>query len=496
MLDLLKLHKEEDNRDIRCWILAGGNNLIKMINDIKNQVLLMIEEEELVNELFSRLGVNLSLSRYENPRESLCSWARKKRLEAGLTKKSIAKLTGTSGIDWNNIENGKHLPSCQKIRKIVKFLGKPPFEFRCKGDDFCLRSANCVYESINSDKKFFPIIVISEILNIWKHVLDKTEREFDYEKNKIIRNIEYLTLNQHCSIPIKAVKDIDEELAKIIGAFAADGNYYPPDMIRWEEEYKDNMDALAKWLHGPFGISVSVEKSKRQRNSYVFRFRNKTISRYLETFFGFYPRKKSYTVDEPELIKNSSLNIRKNFAKGALMFDSGVNTDMSITFSVMSKKFRDSITDIIQNDANVAKSKSANKEGMWTLIISIARNRDNNKLLDYFERGTVKWKRLNGFLNGFEQSVENIEDAKLLLDNSYPKLRNNNFSEILDAVVNRKEFSLYDLLGELEISRPCLQKRMNILIRANILKTERGRRVIYNFNENVDKWRLPETSPN
>jgi len=483
------LHSKEDNRDIRCWILASGKNLNQIMDEIKNDILSKINKKGLFNRLLQELGIKIVISNYDNPNKTLCSWTKINRIKLNLSRETLAKLTGTSGGDLNKIESGIHLPSCQKIRKFIQILGQQPFVFECKNNDFCLRSADYIFTIMNSKKKHIPLIIISELLNIWKQITSKSEKEFNHKKWEVLKNLDWLRVNQHCSKDIAAIKSVNKDLAKIIGAFAADGNFYPPDMIRWEEEYKDNMEALTKWLYNSFGIKIKVEKSNRQRNSYVFKFRNKIIARYLEIFFNFKPEAKTYTVDEPKIIRKCSLIIRKNFAKGAFMFDSGVNTDFTVSFYSASKKFRDSLAEIIENDLEIIASKSENKHKLWSIVINV--NPKNQRILKYFERGTSKWQKLNEFINGFNFSVKNLEEVKIILDNVYPKLRHNTFSEILDTIKNENKFSLYEVLSELNISRPSLQRRIRILIHANILTKKKERRNIYNFNKNIKEWKLP-----
>ncbi|MBL7206248.1 MAG: hypothetical protein ISS36_01475 [Candidatus Aenigmarchaeota archaeon] len=115
-------------------------------------------------------------------------------------------------------------------------------------------------------------------------------------------------------------------------------------------------------------------------------------------------------------------------------------------------------------------------------------------MLNYFEKGTIKWKRLNEFINGFEETVENVEVAKNILDASYPKLRKISFSDIIEIIKNKESFDLYEILEKVNLCRSSLGKRMELLTRTNILIKKRRKRNIYNFNENIKKWRLPNTN--
>lgn len=494
-LDLFQLHEPEDNRDARAWILASGKNLNRILKGIETEILSKTNKLELVNSLLPKLDVAIKLSEYKDPEKILSFWITNKRADLKLYKNDLAKSTGTSGRDWTNIENGKRLPSCQKLRKIINILGGSPiFDFNCKNNDFCLRSLNYLIKSLNFEDDFVPIVIVSELLSFWKEILNKPKSRFEEKKLEILENIEWLKTNQYSSKPIKAAKEITEDLAKIIGAFCADGNFFPPEMIRWEEEYKDNMEALGNWFDNTFGIKVKIERPirKQKRNSWQFKFRNKVFARYLEVFFKFRPEVKKYTVTEPQIIKNCSLNIRKNFAKGALMFDGSVNTDFSANFFSVSKAFIDSMADILKKELDITVSQNHNKDKMWSIIISLVSPKNRN-LLNYFEQGTIKWKRLNGFINGFDKPVKNLEEAKFLLDNSYPKLRGEKFSEILDMIIAKKEFDVYDLLENINIDRTVLLKRLKLLIHGNILtKKMVNRRYIYFVNDKIEEWKLPD----
>ena len=478
MLDILRLHKPEDNRDARCWILATGKDLRSKINFLYSSLLEKMTREELIRRLNKYTGINLEINLDGLiPKKWLKNNIRKLRIKKGFTKKKIAKLTGTSGRDWTRFEEGKRLPNCKKLRKIANILDIK-IESICQNDDFCLRSLDVVVDSLEK-LEWIPLVVISGLLEIYKKEFNIQEDNFNEIKNKLINSTDFLRVLQDNSKSIKAVKEIDGILAKIIGAFAADGNFYPPDMIRWEDEYEEQLEVLSNWFKISFGFGLRIKPSKRERNSFTTRFRNKIIGRYLEIFFGFHPIDKRYTVNEPELIKQQSLEIRKYFASGALMFDGSVNCDGTVGFSSVSKKFRDSISEILLKDGikiSVTKKPSSNK---WSFVSSRELNLHQlRKLSFYFEKNILKRKILD-FYSG-DLKISSTDDFRVL----FPKIRNKiRPADLFSIITMMDKFDVYQIIKITNLSRKLLLTYLRILEKANLVTSNiYKRKRIYSLN--------------
>lgn len=482
MLDILQLHRLEDNRDARCWILANGKDLRKQIDYLQFKLLENMERNDFVNQLSERAGVKLKIRLNGLSIKEWLSRIKCLREGSGLSSKRMERITRTSGGDWIRIQNGEHLPSCKKLNRITNTLGLK-VERVCGSDDFCLRSIDTIIKSLTSN--WVPLVVVSGILDIYKEKFQIQDNKFNEIKTRIVDSIQYLRVLQNNSKPINAVKEVSEDLAKILGAFAADGNYTPPDMIRWEEEHKDNLDALSKWFENSVNLKLRIKPENRGKRSFVTKFRNKVIGRYFEIFFGFQPTDKRYTVDEPKLIKKQSLKIRKSFAAGALMFDGSVNSDGGVSFSSVSKKFRDSVSDILLEDGiklsvqkkpvKFKKHTRFGKTDVWRFCSSHELSLNQLKKLSlYFDEGTFKRKILDFYLSEFK--ISRINDLRLL----FPKIRNKlHPADLVNIIINLERFDVYRLIRQTNSSRATILRYLRILEAADLIKSEirEGKRI-------------------
>ncbi len=316
-------------------------------------------------------------------------------------------------------------------------------------------SVNTVKRILQRNTKYYPIPILLELLK-----LHKSSERVAYQINK---NTEYLKVNSASAKPIIAVKKLNKSLAKILGAFMADGSLSvqvviaasgpkhlekvrlkleslkikyssgkapsrkqtyisiqtnlnnvkylnkilrnSPKGLRIQthyaveltDEYKDSVEAFKKWIEKEFGIYPNAFGVKK--NAWKVAYSNKILSRYLTTFFEVVPGPKSYTAFEPGAIRASSLNTRKAFARGVLMFDGCVTKNSRISISVMSKTLHKSIKEIWEKDKiKFGSYLSKRRLGTEFCLFTTAENK-TNKLLEYFENGTQK-EKLMRWLNG------------------------------------------------------------------------------------------------
>ena len=236
-------------------------------------------------------------------------------------------------------------------------------------------------------------------------------------------------MNNSSTTPIKAVKELNKTFCKLAGAHAADGHIgkiYRVDII---DHYQYAVECYAKWTCDLFGIGLKVQKDKK-KDAWLVQYQSKIISRYLNVFFGFPVGRKTYTVSEPEIIKNSRQDFRRAFALGVMTFEGSVNIDGRVKMSVKSKDFRDSVSDIMKRDG--LKVSDGFSCGKYTLSSNRAITKeDRAKWSKYFEEGTTKWQKIT--MNG---------DLKSIYDN--PTL-----NKIIDKISNVKIFDARWLYGEL-----------------------------------------------
>jgi hypothetical protein len=362
--------------------------------------------------------------------------------------------------------------------------------------------------------KFYPIPII---LNLCKLVKN---RDFI---QKLERNIVYLKVNSASAKPIRALRSLTQNLAKIIGAFCADGSlslqfiisakneselkklekwgkiqksasrreYYiaiqtnrnnyetllkfsennkkfniqTHHTIELTDEHESNVQMFNKWIREEFEIEPT--NYYRCENAFRTIFSNKILARYLITFFDFLPSYKSAIVTEPEIIKKSDLDIRKEFAKGIFMFDGTVSKKKIISFTTLSKSMAKSIQDILEKDGiKTGLLLSKRKEH----VVYTLANQEISKLLEYFEAKTKKWSLLK-WLDRTEFESEQISYEKDLKETK----------NILEVI---KEVGICDsnyLMSKLDCSHTSIRQHLKILKTKNKIKLSDKPTRINNF---------------
>lgn len=320
---------------------------------------------------------------------------------------------------------------------LTKFISS---EYKC--------SPNTIGRIMYGSTKYYPIPIFIEMLKLCRN-----PKKF---AKTIIKNTRYLKVNSASAKPVKAVKRLNRNLAKILGAFMADGNLSIQvifanfdlnslDSLRQNLEKRRIKHSLGKVpSRNQFYISVMANKQnlavlneliasytklikiqthfnieltdeyrdnvdtfrewlgeefdiqpnslQRKKNAWRVIFSSKILARYLIIFFGVTPGSKTYTAFEPMIIKSSPLLIRKAFARGVLMFDGCVTKNNRILLSVVSKDLHESIKEIWKK-ANIQFGVSLSKRrGQTEYCIFSTAGNRINKLLEYFETGTQKEK--------------------------------------------------------------------------------------------------------
>lgn len=278
-----------------------------------------------------------------------------------------------------------------------------------------------VKQTLLGKHEFFPIPIITELLKLSKNK-EKISKE-------IKNNIKYLKVNSASAKPIRAIYELNENLAKILGAFMADGSlsiqvviaaYNYNDLekaksklrglkihystgiapsrnqnyisvqanknnfqtlkkvlsslnyliqthhsIELSDEYKDSVEAFVEWIKKEFDIIPN--RFEKRRNAWRVSFQNKILSRYLMRFFEVKPGPKAYYAFEPKIIKRSNLKLRRAFAKGVLMFDGCVTKDRKISLGTVSRDLSNSIKQIWKED-NIKFRESISERGCYSKL--------------------------------------------------------------------------------------------------------------------------------
>jgi len=312
-----------------------------------------------------------------------------------------------------------------------------------------------------------------------------------YLKN-IHEKIEFLKVNSARAKRVKASKKLTSTMAKVLGAFMADGSLYCQSVI--ESKNKDQLEKVRKTLtnmgtsfsngyspsrkhyfvsfymnyqnfqkmenllrilsksfriqtHSHIEVSDEHKTNVESFNKWIkglfniqpgmFRkrgnewrtiFNNKILSRYLICFFDVRPGPKTSIAFESDTIRKSSLSFRKAFAKGVLMFDGSATISGKIQFETNSKYLFNSISEIFTK----SKINFGTRRKKSSYIISTYRNNEHSKLIQFFENKTFKWLRLREI---------------------YKKVDNNNFQQrYKEYTMNKITFgTLLKILDEIKV---------------------------------------------
>ena len=297
----------------------------------------------------------------------------------------------------------------------------------------------------SNEKILFPLPVIIELVKIMNIKL----------KERIIDSFEYfICKTNHTKQSTKAIKEINENLSKIIGAHMADGylqryNNKNNYQIKISDGRKYLILKCAEWINKTFSIHPIITFSKKDHTWNCY-FSHKVIARYFENIFMINVGKKFDIAKEPEIIKNSDFNIRKAFAKGVLMFDGGVKATGMVSLTSMSKQLIDDIEEILRFDGIEVNKRYNTKKKSWLIESKSGRNKEYlKKLLDYFEVGTWKYKRLQFFIENKKYKIEELEylfpyhhRSKIRLKNVYLVIKKIKKGKIQDIMLGLSEFKI------------------------------------------------------
>jgi len=344
-----------------------------------------------------------------------------------------------------------------------------------------------IYNLFNQDIPL-PIPVIMKTLDIYRNVCNLNDEKIDNTKQKILENIEYLSMNVGGGNRTKSVKELTISLAKIIGAHLADGNLLiKKNSVKWnsyrfllEEENEISVKKLGKLFEDVFGIQVE-SKYNNKNNTWKIELWNKIILRYFTKILKIPHGNKTYIAEEPTIIKHSSRNIREAFATGVLTFDGSIGIDFTQDLFVRSKKLAESIYDILKKDNLNVKIK---KKGEFYSVRGII---ENKKWLKYFEVGSSKWLKVKFCLNLLKKcNIYSFPVAVEKLNKLFPRSK---IKEVINQSREMKNFKANDLTKKLKMKRRTTSTYIKLLCRLKIL-TREG--FFYSFNSDTSCWMLPE----
>ena len=218
----------------------------------------------------------------------------------------------------------------------------------------------------------------------FQKILELTNSRYGASHREVINTINHLQFGRTAK-RVKAAKRLDENLARLCGAHAADGSLYGwkdrgPITARWDigDLEKSNIKAVREWTHVLFGIKLP----ELMKGNMSYTWSNMQVfSRYLTQIFDFPIGKKTDIVKEPRILsgdddrlltplsKEISARLRLEFAKEVLNFDGHSTLTggiVSIGLGVNSPHLRKSITEIFSDYTISFKNYDKHKKTLTT----------------------------------------------------------------------------------------------------------------------------------
>ena len=284
----------------------------------------------------------------------------------------------------------------------------------------------------------------------------------DYKgKHKIY----YLTYKNHNTQPVKLPNNLSPDLAFILGAHIADGHMSKNEGIVISEGHLFPLQNLKNKFFKVFGI---LGRITREENYWKLWVRNKVIAKYFQTYFGIPIGPKSKTIKVPTLIRKSNKVIKKAFLRGIFTFDGCVKTTGIISLTSQSKSVIQFASGSFEQDGIKHKLYYNKNKLAWLLESSSGRN--NLKVaLSYFERHTLKYKRLVFFIKLQKTS---LKDLKTLFPKHY--LCKTSLLEVYNAIKKCKRSDATKIKNYLgNVASTTLYKYFYILFKAGLIQKDK-----------------------
>ena len=297
-------------------------------------------------------------------------------------------------------------------------------------------------------------------------------------KGKLIKDFRsFICKNNNTKQKTNAVKNIEKKLANIIGAHIADGYMQKEGKtykIKICDGKRDAIEKCSNWIEEVFYVKPRIRYGIRFNKKYwLCWFNNKIIGRYLEHIFKIKTGKKFDIAQEPEIIKKSPLSIRKEFAKGVMMFDGGVKTSGTIAVTSMSKQLIDDLYEILILDGIEVNKRYNSKKKSWLIESKSGRNYNYlMKWIDYFEPGTWKYERLKFFTENKKCGIK-----KLSYLFSSPHRSKIKLSDVYEAIKTIKKGKIKDIMKTMKksnISHITIYKYLYLLEKSGLIYKEIG----------------------
>ena len=376
--------------------------------------------------------------------------------------------------------NGKNLiPTIDNILKEMILKGDKIYHISKRIAKNLQLHPDTVLKMFRQRNKEISLAVIINLINEWKILCNKQNNDVIKVKNDIINKVEWLTSGTSSRTKIFAVKNLDTNLAKIMGAHHADGHLCKELTIKGAsykiiiiDHYKSNLIAFKKWMDSVFGVKLKVRKAVS--DAWVIDFRSKVIGRYFEKIFEFPAGDKSFH-NIPDLIKNSDNQIKKAYLLGFMSFDGSVELDKTISLGIRNQTLRDEIYNLFPKNLNIKKRKNVDSYHIKSF------NTNGNQLKiwkKYFEPNTDKWLKIEFFLGRYH-------DRDIFLDQNKKKK--------FDAIINELKncpTDKFELANKLNMGISTLHSYLQVLILSGEIKKTNNPSLIPNIKYNREDAKL------
>jgi len=370
-------------------------------------------------------------------------------------------------------------------------------------------SDSMLYDILNGRTKWISLLLINDLLTMLREI--SAGKEATKLKNKFLSSIRFLKSAPRSTVKMKAVKELQPELAELCGIHAADGSLnlgisiesknkkdiaeiknklnkkFPNLKIsKWERKNKyiicfyvtqltqteilkylnsyninfsvsykiefvdsgeNSMGYLRKLIANQFGYNIKI-KTKGGGNWYFVLFSNKIIGRYLKSIFNFPLGKKSGIVDAPKLVKDGTFTIQKAFVKGLMQFDGSVRMNGNIALSTNSKRLLNFVLNVFKKDKLGGNMwESKNRKSELGFESSPAK-----KWLTYFIKGTQKYQRLYEHIYGFRGKARSPRQAMKIFEKTFPLGSRSflTFPQLIKTAKKLGEFTRYQILNKVK----------------------------------------------
>ncbi|MDI6807235.1 MAG: hypothetical protein QMD14_05540 [Candidatus Aenigmarchaeota archaeon] len=507
MLDLFKLHVDEEDISPRSWICASGENLSSIISRIVRETL----EKKSIN--ISTLAKIMS-KRFATNLLSIIEWLKGRReyipLVAIKVLLSIWKETFqrpfeelkkeiVQNIEYLKQNNGK----CHKIKapnSLTEELAKLAGAHAADG------TLGVRVEFYSRSRRLLEGFIEQKFPNCQNNMYFEKSRgtycvgfNVGGRKNKAINKI------------VKTDQRFRRNKILIRRQY----------VIGVSDQYKESLIKYSKWLFQCFGKYVRIEKAK-DRNLYMINFKDKIIARIFYILFEFPLGKKSLNVKEPPIIRNSTFNTRKSFAIGAMMFDGSAYLNGYLSFSSKSKKLCESIKEVMKIENIASRLRKDEKRKIWHLKVKAPNTLgEGYSKASYFEKGSTKWFRvILSATREFTKKARSKKDLLNFLDQFYSpasfskigvkdvffairKLKESDMPTITSFLINDKKLSNLDswtvqnyleILRKADVVKKSSKKVIFVRKTGWKLNGTKGAtfRNIYTFNSDINSWRIPD----